>query len=86
VEASEAYTRALDIDSTFALAAIGLSESSYMGFDEERLDDRARALEVMLAHADRLPPRDRAAATGVTWRCGGCVEATSVTSTVASSD
>jgi len=59
LESREAFQRALSIDPTFAVAAVGLYEASEMGFDQERFDLQARAIEVMRSNLDWLPPRDR---------------------------
>lgn len=57
--AREAFTRALDIDSTLALAAVGVRDAANMGVDESRFDEIARADRFIRRHLDRLPPRDR---------------------------
>lgn len=63
-DAEREFARALELDSTFALAAIGQYQSSRWGV-QARPDDAA--LAVAWAHRDRLSPRDRvflAALTG----------------------
>ena len=59
VESREAFGRALNIDSTFAVAAVGLYEAAHMGIDEERFVFQERAVGVMRSNLDWLPPRDR---------------------------
>jgi len=43
-EAREAYLRALSVDTTFALAALGVVEALEMGTDADRFNTRARAV------------------------------------------
>lgn len=57
--AREASSRALDIDSTLALAAVGLRSAANMGLDQARFAVIARADRLIRTHLDRLPPRDR---------------------------
>lgn len=59
VEARTAFARALDSDSTFALAALGAWEAVEMGVDFDRWDLGARARRLLLQNLDRLPARDR---------------------------
>lgn len=59
VESREAFARALEIDSTFALAAVGLREAAQMGLDQARFAIVSAAEGRILANLDRLPPRDR---------------------------
>ncbi|MDH3270470.1 MAG: hypothetical protein OEN56_04015 [Gemmatimonadota bacterium] len=59
VEARTAFSRALDEDSTFALAALGAWEAVQMGLDADRLGLGTRANRLLRDHLDRLPPRDR---------------------------
>jgi serine/threonine-protein kinase len=58
-EARGAFARALDADSTFALAALGAREAVDMGLDADRFDLGARASRLLAANLDRLPPRER---------------------------
>ena len=58
VEARTAYIRALDIDSTFALAALGAYQAIQMGLDTERFSLQARVGRLLRNHLDNLPPRD----------------------------
>jgi hypothetical protein len=58
-EARVAFARALDSDSTFALAALGAREAVQMGLDADRFDLGARADRLLEVHLDRLPPRER---------------------------
>jgi tetratricopeptide (TPR) repeat protein len=58
-EAREAFFRALEVDTTFALAALGARESSQMGVDADRFRQSARANRLLAQSLDRLPPRDR---------------------------
>jgi tetratricopeptide (TPR) repeat protein len=58
-EARVHFARALDVDSTFALAALGAREAVMMGLDADRFGLLARADRVLRAHDDRLPPRER---------------------------
>jgi len=58
-EARTAFSRALDVDSTFALAALGAREAVGMGLDADRFNLGARANRLLRANLDRLPPRDR---------------------------
>ena len=59
LESREAFQRALRIDPTFAVAAVGLYEASEMGMDQGRFDLQERAIEAMRSNLDWLPPRDR---------------------------
>lgn len=59
VAARTAFSRALDVDSTFALAALGAYESVTMGIDADRDGLLARAVRLLRAHMDALPSRDR---------------------------
>lgn len=59
MEARTAFTRALDADSTFALAALGAWEAVAMGIDADRVGLQARAERTLRAHKASLPPRDR---------------------------
>lgn len=59
VDARNAFARALDADSTFALAALGAREAVQMGLDADRADLGSRANRLLARHMDRLPPRDR---------------------------
>lgn len=68
-EARTSFSRALDIDSTFALAALGAREAVMMGFDADRFGLLARADRLLRLHADRLPPREREYA--IAWLGGG---------------
>jgi len=58
-QARAAFARALDIDSTFALAAIGASEAVSMGADADSYALGSRADRLLRLHLDNLPPRDR---------------------------
>ena len=58
IEARTAHMKALDIDSTFALAAVGAYQAIQMGLDAERFTLRDRALRLLRNHIDNLPPRD----------------------------
>ena len=51
------YGRALELDSTFALAALGLHASS--GWTGGSPDEGARTLHLAWSHRDRLGPRER---------------------------
>ena len=51
------YLRAIELDSTFALAALALAESRDYWDNAENIGGRARRLA--WANRDRLPPRDR---------------------------
>jgi serine/threonine-protein kinase len=57
VEARTAFSRALDADSTFALAALGAREAVQMGLDADRAGLGSRANRLLRDHLDRLPPR-----------------------------
>ncbi|MDE3004385.1 MAG: hypothetical protein OXU38_14140 [Gemmatimonadota bacterium] len=59
VEARGAFSRALDIDSTFALAALGAVDAVQMGLDADRFNFGARARRLLVQSLDRLPQRDR---------------------------
>ncbi|MFL2544478.1 MAG: hypothetical protein ACJ0RV_01405 [Longimicrobiales bacterium] len=59
VESRTAHMKALDIDSTFALAAVGAYQAIQMGLDAERFTLRNRALRLLRNHIDNLPPRDQ---------------------------
>ena len=59
VDARASFSRALDIDSTFALAALGAVEAVDMGMDANRFDFGFRARHLLSQNLDRLPPRDR---------------------------
>ncbi|MDX1495546.1 MAG: hypothetical protein R3253_15870, partial [Longimicrobiales bacterium] len=59
IGARNAFSRALDIDSTFALAALGAWEAVAMGLDADRAGLNARAIRILQAHGSALPPRDR---------------------------
>ena len=59
IGARGAFSRALDVDSTFALAALGAWEAVAMGLDADRAGLNARAIRVLEAHASALPSRDR---------------------------
>ncbi|HCO13392.1 MAG TPA: hypothetical protein DIT46_04380 [Gemmatimonadetes bacterium] len=59
VEARGAFSRALDIDSTFALAALGAVDAVQMGLDADRFNFGARARRLLVQNLDRLPHRDR---------------------------
>lgn len=58
VEASGAFERALEIDSTFAMAAARLSQAYGWRFSAGA-PAVVEAAELALQHADRLPPRER---------------------------
>jgi tetratricopeptide (TPR) repeat protein len=58
--AREAFSRALVIDGTFALAAMGLRDAASMGLDQGRGAISARATSILRSNLDHLPPRDRA--------------------------
>ena len=58
IEARTAHMQALDIDSTFALAAVGAYQAIQMGLDAERFTLRNRALRLLRNHIENLPPRD----------------------------
>ena len=55
VEARGAFSRALDIDSTFALAALGAVDAVQMGLDADRFNFGARARRLLVQNLDRLP-------------------------------
>ena len=57
-EARGLFARALDIDSTFALAALRLREASGMTLDMRRITLSARADRLIRAHPRALPPGD----------------------------
>lgn len=54
-----AFDEALDVDSTFALAGIGLSEAAAMTLDPELLRRGPRGLRLALAARENLSPIDR---------------------------
>ena len=58
-QARTAFARALDIDSTFALAAIGANEAASMGADADSRSLGSRASRLLGQYLDNLPPRDR---------------------------
>ena len=58
IESRTAHMQALDIDSTFALAAVGAYQAIQMGLDAERFTLRNRALRLLRNHIENLPPRD----------------------------
>tara|TARA_B100001750_G_scaffold244749_1_gene262808 strand:+ start:130 stop:2472 length:2343 start_codon:yes stop_codon:yes gene_type:complete len=58
-QAQTAFARALDIDSTFALAAIGAQEAVSMGADADSYALGNRANRLLGRYLDNLPPRDR---------------------------
>lgn len=60
--ARQHFVRALDIDSTFALAALGGRRASDIGFYPGKGELESRFHRVLDAHLDRLPPADRALA------------------------
>lgn len=59
VASRTAFSRALDVDSTFALAALGAWEAVTMGVDADRAGLRARTVRILNEHGATLPPRDR---------------------------
>lgn len=58
LEARTLFARALDVDSTFALAALRLREMTGMTLDAPRLALAARADRILALHPDRLPADD----------------------------
>ena len=70
-QARTAFARALDIDSTFALAAIGASEAVSMGADADSYALGSRANRLLGQYLDNLPPRDRDYFTQLRDRGGG---------------
>src|SRR6185312_11646514 len=55
-DAFQSFDHALDLDSTFALAGVGLNEAKFW----DGGDDHWRGLRLAWAGRDRLSPRDRA--------------------------
>jgi len=70
-QARTAFARALDIDSTFALAAIGANEAASMGADADSRSLGSRASRLLGQYLDNLPPRDRDYFTQLRDRGGG---------------
>jgi len=58
-QARTAFARALDIDSTFALAAVAANEAVSMGADADSRSLGSRANRLLGQYLDNLPPRDR---------------------------